>query len=100
MASSRDAPRDTAAAYAATAAASAAALLRRALKPDKAPGPQRRSTVIGAGSAGGSKGPDALAPSPPGQKSGSDAPVLKRFLSTRKLGECRGKKLWESADSL
>ena len=77
-----------------------AALLRRALKPEKAPGPQRRSTVIGAGSVGGSKGPDALAPPPPGQKSGSDAPGLMRFLSTRKLGECRGKKLWESADSL
>ena len=67
-----------------------AALLRRAMAPEK-PAPARRKTIIG--SSGSGDKCDPLAPPPPGQASASDAAVLRY---PRKLGEGRGKKLWES----
>ena len=68
-----------------------AALLRRALRPEKPPVPARRKTIIGSNGSGDKS--DALAPPDPGQASASDAAVLRY---PRKLGEGRGKKLWES----
>ena len=69
-----------------------AALLRRAMTPEK-PQPARRKTIIGSNGSGSGDKIDALAPPPPGQASASDAAVLRY---PRKLGEGRGKKLWES----
>ena len=66
-------------------------MLRRALRPEKPPVPARRKTIIGSNGSGDKC--DPLAPPPPGQASASDAAP---FRYPRKLGEGRGKKLWES----
>ena len=64
----------------------------RAMTPEK-PQPARRKTIIGSNGSGSGDACDALAPPAPGQASASDAAVMRY---PRKLGEGRGKKLWES----
>ena len=68
-------------------------MLRRALRPEKPPVPARRKTIIGSNGSGSGDACAALAPPDPGQASASDAAP---FRYPRKLGEGRGKKLWES----